>query len=218
MPHRETLAVLAERIADRAFLRLIARMLKAGVQTPGGVVYDELGSPQGSIVSPVIANVFLDHVLDQWFATVVRQHCRGYCILLRYTYCISSFDPRLHHLTYCYYNRFLPASNTSIPMRGGEKMTPVWAQRREELLSDCLVSPDVFKQMVDRLGAFVVPYQQALEAEAGPHPMQLYLQGLLAHLPRKNAEDIAIWVDVERQVIQDFIGTAPWDHRPLVTV
>ena len=63
MPHREILAVLAERIADRAFLRLIARMLKAGVQTPGGVVYDELGSPQGSIVSPVIANVFLDHVL-----------------------------------------------------------------------------------------------------------------------------------------------------------
>jgi hypothetical protein len=43
-------------------------------------------------------------------------------------------------------------------MRGGEKMTPVWAQRREELLSDCLVSPDVFKQMVDRLGEFVVPY------------------------------------------------------------
>jgi hypothetical protein len=41
---------------------------------------------------------------------------------------------------------------------GGEKMTPAWAQRREELLSDCLVSPDVFHQMVDRLGEFVVPY------------------------------------------------------------
>src|SRR5215475_10765737 len=84
MPHVEILAVLAERIADQAFLRLIARMLKAGVQTPGGVVYDELGSPQGSIVSPVIANAFLDTVLDQWFATVVRQYCRGYCVLLRY--------------------------------------------------------------------------------------------------------------------------------------
>jgi RNA-directed DNA polymerase len=84
MPHTEILTVLAERIADRAFLRLIARMLKAGVQTPGGVVQDELGSPQGSIVSPVIANVFLDTVLDQWFATVVRQHCRSYCVLLRY--------------------------------------------------------------------------------------------------------------------------------------
>lgn len=84
MPHVEILAVLAERIADQAFLHLIARMLKAGVQTPGGVVYDELGSPQGSIVSPVIANAFLDHVLDQWFVQTVRQHCRGYCALIRY--------------------------------------------------------------------------------------------------------------------------------------
>ncbi len=84
MPHAEILAVLSERIADQRFLRLIARMLKAGVQTPGGVVYDELGSPQGSIVSPVIANAFLDHVLDQWFMQTVRQHCRGYCNLIRY--------------------------------------------------------------------------------------------------------------------------------------
>ena len=97
-------------------------------------------------------------------------------------------------------------------------MHTVWAQRREELLSDCIVSPDVFNQMVDRLGEFVVPYQQALETKAGQCPMHLYLQGLLSHVPRKNAEDIAAWVDVERQVIQDFIGTAPWDHRPLVNV
>ena len=97
-------------------------------------------------------------------------------------------------------------------------MTPVWAQRREELLSDCLVSPDVFHQMVDRLGEFVMAYQQALETEADPHSMHLYLQGLLSHLPRKNAEEIAAWVDVERQVMQDFIGIAPWDPRPLIGV
>jgi SRSO17 transposase len=97
-------------------------------------------------------------------------------------------------------------------------MTPVWAQRREELWSDCLVSPDVFHEMVDRLGEFVVPYQQALETEAGQHPLHLYLQGLLSHLPGKNAEDIATFVDVERQVLQDFLGIAPWDHRPLIGV
>ena len=45
-------------------------------------------------------------------------------------------------------------------------MTPAWAQRRDALLSDCLVSPDIFHQMLDRLGAFVVPYQQALASEA----------------------------------------------------
>jgi len=97
-------------------------------------------------------------------------------------------------------------------------MHPVWAQRRKEVLSDCLVSPDVFHQMLDRLGAFVVPYQRALESEAAHHPMHLSLQGLLSQLPRKNAEAIAAWVDVERQVIQDFIGIAPWNHQPLVTV
>jgi SRSO17 transposase len=97
-------------------------------------------------------------------------------------------------------------------------MALTWTQRREELWSDCLVSPDVFHEMVDRLGEFVMPYQQALETEAGPHSMHLYLQGLLSHLPRKNAEAIAAWVDVERQVLQDFIGIAPWDHRPLIGV
>jgi group II intron reverse transcriptase/maturase len=84
MPHTEMRAVLTERLADRTFVRLIARRLKAGVQTPGGVVQDELGSPQGSIVSPVLANVFLDTVLDQGVATIVTQHCRGDCGVLRY--------------------------------------------------------------------------------------------------------------------------------------
>jgi DDE superfamily endonuclease len=105
-----------------------------------------------------------------------------------------------------------------MPFCGGEKMTQAWTQRREELLSDCIVSPDVFNPLVDRLRAFVVPYQQALETEAGQRNVHLYLQGLLSHLPRKNAEDIAALVHVERLVMQDFIGTAPWDHRPLVKV
>jgi SRSO17 transposase len=97
-------------------------------------------------------------------------------------------------------------------------MHPVWAQRRKEVLSDCLVSPNVFTQMVERLGEFVIPYQHALETEASECHVHLYLQGLLSPVERKNAEKIATFVDVERQVIQDFIGTIPWDHRPLVTV
>jgi len=46
---------------------------------------------------------------------------------------------------------------------GGEKMTPTWAQRQEALLRDCIVSPDIFNHMVDRLREFVVPYQHALD-------------------------------------------------------
>jgi SRSO17 transposase len=97
-------------------------------------------------------------------------------------------------------------------------MALTWAQRREALLSDCIVSPDVFNPMIDRLAAFVVPYQQAMGTEAAQRNLHLYLQGLLSHLPSKNAEDIATFVNVERLVIQEFIGTAPWDHRPLIEV
>ncbi len=84
MPHQEILSVLSLRIQDRRFLRLISRMLQSGIQTPSGVMYGEVGSPQGSIVSPVIANIFLDHVLDQWMIRIVTQHCRGYCGIIRY--------------------------------------------------------------------------------------------------------------------------------------
>src|SRR5216684_3873843 len=97
-------------------------------------------------------------------------------------------------------------------------MTPAWAQRQEELLRDCIVSPDVFNPMVDRLRDFVVPYQHVLETKASQRNVHLYLAGLLSHLPRKNAEDIAKFVDVELLVMQDFLGIAPWDHRPLVRV
>ena len=97
-------------------------------------------------------------------------------------------------------------------------MVLTWTQRRQELLSDCIVSPDVFNSMIDRLAAFVVPYQQALETEAAQRNLHLYLQGLLSHLPSKNAEDIATFVAIERQVLQACIGTAPWDHRPLIAV
>src|SRR2546427_10298872 len=97
-------------------------------------------------------------------------------------------------------------------------MNTVWAQRREEVLRDCLVSPDVFHRMVDRLAEFVMPYQHVLETETGQRNVHLYLQGLLSHLPGKNAEDIAMFVDIERQVMQACMGTAPWDHRPLIHV
>src|SRR5215831_1132878 len=97
-------------------------------------------------------------------------------------------------------------------------MTLAWAQRQEALLRDCIVSPDVFDSMVDRPRDFVVPYQHALGTEASQRNVHLYLVGLLSHLDCKNAEKIAAFVDVERLVIQAFIGTTPWDHRPLIQV
>ena len=62
-------------------------------------------------------------------------------------------------------------------------MTPAWAQRQADLLRDCIVPPDVFDHMVDRLCDFVVPYQHALETEAGKRHVHLYLAGLLSQTP-----------------------------------
>ena len=60
-------------------------------------------------------------------------------------------------------------------------MNTVWALQREELWRDCRVSPDVFNQMGDRLGEFVMPSQQMRETEAGQRNVPLSLQGLLSH-------------------------------------
>jgi len=97
-------------------------------------------------------------------------------------------------------------------------MTRAWPQRRADLVRDCLVSPEVFASLVDRLCAFVLPYQQALETEASKRHMHLALAGLLSHVDRTHAETIAALVEVERLVLQAFMGAAPWDHRPLIQV
>jgi SRSO17 transposase len=94
----------------------------------------------------------------------------------------------------------------------------VRASRHEELLNDCVVFPHVFDHFVDRLRDFVVPYQHCLWNEAGQRNVHLYLAGLLSHLDRKNAEEIAAFVDVKRLVMQEFIGTTLWDHQPLLKV
>ena len=97
-------------------------------------------------------------------------------------------------------------------------MRAVGASRQEELLNDCVVSPQIFDHLVDRLCHLVVPYQHCLETKAGQRNVHLYLRGLLSHLDRTNAEEIAALVDVARLVMQEFIGMAPWDHCPLVQV
>ena len=72
--------------------------------------------------------------------------------------------------------------------------------------------------IVDRLGDCVGPYQHALETEAGKRQVPLYLEGLLSRLDRKNAERLAVLGDGERLGLQEFIGTAPGEHRPLIRV
>ena len=77
--------MLELRIDDKAFLKLIRKWLKAGILEPDGTVnYPEKGSPQGGIVSPILANIYLHHALDLWFEQTVKAHCRGMAYLCRY--------------------------------------------------------------------------------------------------------------------------------------
>ena len=79
------LKMLARRISDGAMLRLIRKWLKAGVLEPDGrVLKPESGTPQGGIVSPVLANVYLHYVLDLWFEHRIRKGNRGQSRLFRY--------------------------------------------------------------------------------------------------------------------------------------
>jgi RNA-directed DNA polymerase len=83
--HEKLVDMLKERIDDRALVRLIKKWLKAGIlDTDGKVIHPVTGTPQGGIVSPILANVYLHHVLDLWFHQVVKRHCRGEACLIRY--------------------------------------------------------------------------------------------------------------------------------------
>lgn len=83
--HDLLLEMLSKRIDDKPFLNLIRKWLKAGIlETDGTVIHPVTGSPQGGIVSPILANIYLHYVLDVWFEEVVRPHCVGHVYLCRY--------------------------------------------------------------------------------------------------------------------------------------
>jgi len=85
MDHDWLLEMLAQRVDDKAFLHLIRKWLKAGIlDTDGQVIDPDTGTPQGGIISPVLANVYLHYALNLWFERVVKPRCRGAVMLCVY--------------------------------------------------------------------------------------------------------------------------------------
>jgi len=82
--HEHLMRFLEHRIVDPCFLRIIGRFLKAGVMDDGAVSASEEGTPQGGLVSPVLANIYLHYVLDLWFERRYVRSCRGKAYLVRY--------------------------------------------------------------------------------------------------------------------------------------
>lgn len=83
--HKILMEFLEEEIGDKSFLRYIVRFLKAGIMEDEELTVSEKSTPQGPLISPILANVYLHYALDMWFYVAVRKYCKGFCGMVRYT-------------------------------------------------------------------------------------------------------------------------------------
>jgi RNA-directed DNA polymerase len=84
LDHAHLRELLRRRIRDGVLLRLIGKWLNAGVLEDGTLTYPDAGTPQGGVVSPLLANVYLHYVLDVWFERDVKPRLKGRAFLIRY--------------------------------------------------------------------------------------------------------------------------------------
>ncbi len=83
--HDWLIKMLELKIDDRAFVSLIIKWLKAGILEPDGeIINPKSGTPQGGIVSPILANLYLHYVLDLWFEKEIKPNCKGDVRYIRY--------------------------------------------------------------------------------------------------------------------------------------
>jgi group II intron reverse transcriptase/maturase len=84
LDHDHLRQFVQHRVRDGVLLRLIGKWLNAGVMEAGQLSYPESGSPQGGVISPMLANVYLHYVLDTWFEQEVKPRLAGRAYLIRY--------------------------------------------------------------------------------------------------------------------------------------
>jgi group II intron reverse transcriptase/maturase len=72
------------RIGDKRIQRMVKRFLKAGVYEDGAITVKDEGTPQGGVISPLLANIYLHYALDLWFEKVIRPKCTGFARMIRY--------------------------------------------------------------------------------------------------------------------------------------
>jgi len=107
--HAKLIEFIRIRIVDTALLNLIEKFLKAGYVDDGLLVRSDEGTPQGSILSPMLANIFLHYILDEWFETTVKSHARGFCELVRYAddfVCVVRYANDAERIEQALKNRF----------------------------------------------------------------------------------------------------------------
>jgi RNA-directed DNA polymerase len=83
--HDWMMRMVAERIDDQPFLHLIRKWLKAGIlETDGQVLHPVTGTPQGGVISPILANLYLHYALDLWFERRFKPSCQGSAMIIRF--------------------------------------------------------------------------------------------------------------------------------------
>src|SRR5438067_1107194 len=88
--------------------------------------------------------------------------------------------------------------------------------RKQQLLNECEVPPEVFRGGLERLAEFARPFAECLVRREQKDHARTYLAGLVSDLGHKNAESIAYRHDQDRHGLQHFVGSSTWDHRPLI--
>src|ERR1700686_3003699 len=110
MSHEWTMKFIEHRVADPRILRLIQKWLKAGVSEDGQWSETNVGTPQGAVVSPLLANIYLHYVFDLWAEAWTKKGAQGDMIVVRYA---DDRAPRAQRAEEG------PMCVTALPMRGG---------------------------------------------------------------------------------------------------
>ena len=94
-------------------------------------------------------------------------------------------------------------------------MEAKYEKRKQELLDECTVAPQIFDRVMPRLERFMDPFVESLVRKEQYDHVNTFVQGLLSDLEHKNAESIAYRFGQDRMPLQWFIGNSAWDHEPL---
>jgi RNA-directed DNA polymerase len=96
IPHEALMTMLRSKMSDQRFVRLIEILIKAPILEEGGILQNKEGCPQGSILSPILANIYLHHAVDEWFEEVKHSHLKGSAEEVRYAddlvFCFKTMD------------------------------------------------------------------------------------------------------------------------------
>lgn len=77
IPHMNLQSILREKISDKRFLKFVEKLIRAPILVNGKAELNKIGCPVGSIISPILSNIYLHHVTDSWFSEISKKHLKG---------------------------------------------------------------------------------------------------------------------------------------------